>query len=593
MPTAEEFDEFYVTSRRRLVLQTFALTGDLGAARVAVRDSYVAARHHWRKVGALADPEGWVRPRAWSIAQRRHTARPWHKERNVAGEQAAVLDALGKLPDAQRRVLILNHLAAVPLDEIGREVGLTREQAEEALQVATTAIALTLDCDSTAMRAKLDSLDQSAGTVKLPRPPIIRRSGVRRRRNHALVGSLLAVGLVFGAGAFVAVGAPAKPVPKQTALVSQAMLLGPAQLAPLTPGKQWSMTTTSDNTRGTGINTTCQASRFADENGLGTWVRKFVPAGSAGSDLVQTVEISNSPGAAKAAYGTTLGWYAGCKEPRLQLVDAFSVTGVGEQAQILRLRIPAKQDRAFVIGVARTGSLTTSTVLETQASKPADASLVAGVLAGSVRNLCASKVAGACVSTVLTQATLPPPSGETKGMLAIADLPVIASVDKEWVGTDATAATVNPAATTCDRTDFVKAGARSPLTRTFLIPQARLPKRFGLTETIGKFANAKIANRFTNRIAVLMKACPDKELGSTISQATVETRGFRGSTYALWRLQSQVNQHQDLIAYWTGIIRAGPYVAQVTLTPVQKYDIDRATFRALLTRARDRLFEVG
>ena len=94
MPTAEEFDEFYVSTRRRLVHQTFAVTGDLGASRTAVRDAYVAARHHWNKVGRLADPEQWVRPRAWSIAQRRHSVRPWHKEKSLSEDQSALLDAL-------------------------------------------------------------------------------------------------------------------------------------------------------------------------------------------------------------------------------------------------------------------------------------------------------------------------------------------------------------------------------------------------------------------------------------------------------------------------------------------------------------------
>src|SRR5690242_4338869 len=124
MPTAEEFDEFYVSTRRGLVLQTFALTGDLSASRSAVRDAYVAARHHWAKVGREADPEAWVRPRALSAAQRRHTARPWHKERQVDAEQARTLEVLHELPDLQRRVLVLSLLAALSTEAICREVGI-------------------------------------------------------------------------------------------------------------------------------------------------------------------------------------------------------------------------------------------------------------------------------------------------------------------------------------------------------------------------------------------------------------------------------------------------------------------------------------
>src|SRR3954454_16684340 len=189
MPTAEEFDEFYVDTRRRLVLQTFAVTGDLTPARTGVRDAYVAARHHWNKVGRMDQPEQWVRPRAWTIAQRRHSTRPWHKEKSVSAEQAEVLEALQALPDAQRKALVLAHLAAVPMSDVGRELGETQEQAEQHLQAATAATALALDGDSTAIRARLESLGPMADTVRLPRPAMIRRNGLRRRRNHAVIGS--------------------------------------------------------------------------------------------------------------------------------------------------------------------------------------------------------------------------------------------------------------------------------------------------------------------------------------------------------------------------------------------------------------------
>lgn len=593
MPNAEDFDDFYVSSRRRLVLQTFALTGDLGASRSAVRDAYVAARHHWNKIGRSADPESWVRPRAWATAQRRHTVRRWHKERGITPDQAAVLEGLHDLTDVQRRVLVLQHLSDLSRTDIGRELGITADRVDAALAEGTTALAEHLDCDPDGLRARLDDLDAVAGDVKLPRPPIIRRSGLRRRRNHAIVGSVMVVAITVGAGAFVAVAAPEKPLPRAGELVSKRMLLTTDALGPVTTKQPWRMLSTTDNTRGDGINTTCQGSAFADDAGLGTWVRTFASDNPMGR-LVQTVEISNSPGAAQAAYDTTLGWYAGCREARIQLVDAYDVTGVGDEAKILRMRIPAAKNRSFVVGVARTGALTTSTVLETATSEPSGAATLANVLAASVRDLCESRVAGDCVDDAVgVRETLPPPSGETPGMLAIADLPAIARVNRPWVGTDPAPATTNPAATTCDNANFVKAGAPGATTRTYLIPQARLPKRFGLTETIGRFRTPKAAARFMSQVTGRMKACPDKELGSTIEHAVLQQKGYRGSSFGLWRLESQVNKQRELIAYWTGIIRNGRNVAQVTLTPVDQYDVSPETFRALIARARDRIFEAG
>lgn len=593
MPTAEEFDEFYVATRRGLVLQTFAVTGDLIASRSAVRDAYVAARHHWAKVGKSADPEAWVRPRAWAAAQRRHTVRPWHRERHVTSEQAAVLEALHALPDVQRRTLVLTHLTTLPADELAREVGLPLVFVEQHLAVATEALATSLNVAPDQIPARLEELGSAADSVKLPRPTIIRRNGMRRRRNHMLSGSVLIAATVVLAGAFVTIKAPPPPPPRVGKLVSTRMLLTPPQLATLSPKLTWQLTSTSDNTTGTGINTDCQASRFADPDGLGTWVRKFATPGTNPTTLVQTVEISNSPGAARKAYATTLGWYAGCAAARVQLIDAYTVSGVGEQAQILRLRIPDKQDRSFTVGIARTGALTTSTVVESQSDTPTDAQLVSTVLASSVKDLCISKVASGCVTTVSTVATLPPKSGETVGMLAIADLPTIATVAYPWLGTDPVdASTFNAAATPCDNANFAGSGAVRPVTRTFLIPQANLPKRFGLTETIGRFSSSTAAVAFADQVISRLKTCPKRELGSTVTQQTVKVGAASGTTYALWRIQSQVNKQRDQIMYWMGIARVGQYVAQINLTPVAPYDVSQPAFLALVTRARDRLFEV-
>jgi DNA-directed RNA polymerase specialized sigma24 family protein len=593
MPTAEEFDEFYVSTRRGLVVQTFALTGDLTASRNAVRDAYVAARHHWEKVGRLADPEGWIRPRAWAAAQRRRAARPIHRERHLDSDQSATLEALHRLPDAQRRTLILTHLSDLPLPDVAREVGQTLPRLQELFDAGTAAVATALDCESDAVGEHLAHLEAATEDVKLPRASIVRRNGMRRRRNHAVIGSILIALTTVAAGAFVAVGAPAAPKPKPASLVSKKLLLTPVQIATLSPKTAWTTTSTTDNTVGKGINTMCQTDQFADTNGLGTWVRKFAAGGAAPRTLVQTVEISNSPGAAKQAYATTLGWYAGCKVARIQLIDAYTVLGIGEQAQVLRMRINGAKDRSFVVALAQTGALTTSTVLETPTPGPASASLVASTLATSVSDLCTSKVAGTCVTNVRTVETLPPPSGETAGMLAIADLPVVPGVRAAWSGTAATDATRNPAATTCDRADFAGFGAAKPLARSFVILKAGIPARFGLTETIGTFANARLASKFVDQVISRMKVCPDKELGSTVTQQLIRSNRARGESYALWRLGNQVSPREPEVMYWIGITRVGASVSQLLLTPVKKFDIDQPTFAGLLGRARDRLHEVG
>ena len=59
----------------------------------------------------------------------------------------------------------------------------------------------------------------------------------------------------------------------------------------------------------------------------------------------------------------------------------------------------------------------------------------------------------------------------------------------------------------------------------------------------------------------------------------------------MWRLDSEINDKSS-VGFWMGVARVGRYVAQVNFTPSGDNDVDEDTFQALITRARDRLFEL-
>jgi DNA-directed RNA polymerase specialized sigma24 family protein len=170
MRAEEQFDSFYLKSRRALVHQTFALTGDLTAAHRAVRDAYVSAWHHWRKVKDHDDPRDWVRPRAFAQAQRRHSARLWQRTRDLSPETRHVLDALHKLSGSERRALIMVHLAGSPLDAAARELNVTQESLERQLAKATDSFATALEIDPATVREPLVSLGEASADISVPRP---------------------------------------------------------------------------------------------------------------------------------------------------------------------------------------------------------------------------------------------------------------------------------------------------------------------------------------------------------------------------------------------------------------------------------------
>src|SRR6478735_2167042 len=198
MQPADEFDDFYKSTRTSLLQQTFALTGDLPASRAAVRDAYVAAWHHWRKVSRLEDKEAWVRPLAWRHAQRRHSARIFHRDRKLDPDIRATLDALAKLPITQRKVLLLTQMA-----DMAREVGLTQHDAETRLQLATAEFAMQREVPTTSIRPLFESLREHVADVRWPRVTIVRRAGTTRRRTHTAGGAVAVVGALVLGGAAV------------------------------------------------------------------------------------------------------------------------------------------------------------------------------------------------------------------------------------------------------------------------------------------------------------------------------------------------------------------------------------------------------
>lgn len=592
---AAGFERLYLSSRRRLLLQTYALTGDLDASRRAVRESFVAARHHWRRVSRLPHPEEWVRPRAWSMAQRRHVTRLWHREKGLSEAQRSVLESLHKLSDQQRKALLMHEVVGLDESHIGQELGVPAGVVADLVARARSRYAAHSGTEPGRIGQSIESLEAVVASAALPRPDVVDRQGNTRRRLYSVAAIVVLLAITLGGGWFATdTGAHTGTLdPAERAdPVKSSMLLRTADLDLLGSHQQWHEVSTDDNTDGTGINSVCQSSRFADPDGVATLVRRFRTEDEPARTVVETVEVSGSSDASTAAYETTLRWFAGCDEARLQLLDAYRLDGLGDGGRLLRLRIPGRSERTYLVGVVRSGDLTVSTVVQTKDASAPKGDAAAGVLTRAVHGLCGSPAAGACGMRTRVVPMLPPPSGEEPGTLAIADLPALHKVDSPWSGTDARPARTNLAATTCDRTSFAAGGAVNAISRTYLIPQdKKIPNRFGITETVGSFGKVADARALVQGIREDMARCEKKDLAAKVSNEIDQRRGYRGSEFALWRLDTEISDHTT-VSFWTGVARVGTHVAQVTLTPAGDYDVDVEAFRTLIARARDRLFEL-
>ncbi|MEN8706407.1 MAG: hypothetical protein ABF306_09755 [Nocardioides marinisabuli] len=623
MKDPEDFDAFYKDARERLLLQAYALTGDLPAARSSVRDGFVLAWHHWRKVSRTPSAEAWVRPHVWQHAHRRHTARVWHREKGLDPEVQATLEALGHLSTTQRRVLLLAHLASTSMPELAREVGMTDEAAARELQHATAQFSLHRQAPSTQTSLLLRRLATVTDEVRWPRASIVRRAGTARRRTHTLVGAVAAVAAVGISGTLLtepaglrptldraAVTTPSAPpsptAPSEGALapapdaepLPESAMVPASAIAEQVPGRGWKVVDTTDNTAGDGLLMPCRASRYADPQVVDALVREFSvatapdngPKAEAKRVAWQATEVSRSRKAAKAGFRTVEGWYAGCTEGRTQLLSTRTVQGVGDEAAQMVLRDWADPVHTYVLGVARTGRYVTTTLTSVLGNGVENAPGNAELLGSAVDALCDLAPGGSCTGKVRLTPRDAEPVGDAPRLLVETDLPPVTTVDRPWVATRATQVRgANPAATRCDQTSFTgKVGGRAvreAATRTYLVPGAKLPVEFGLSETIGTLP-ARQAGTFVDAVRRKMASCEDRELGSEVVSTLSRSNG--DTELHAWRVSFEVSD-DTVVRYDMAVGRVGGRLMQVSFVPTPQVQMADGAFAALAERALERL----
>lgn len=609
MRDPDEFDAFYRDAGERLLLQTYALTGDLTAARGAVRDSFIVAWHHWRKVSRLDDPESSVRPHAWRHAQRRHTARMAFRDKSTDPEVRATLDALAKLSVTQRKALLLTQLAAVSMPEMAREVGLPLEDAERELQTGASQFALAREISASDIPLQFEPLAQVVAEVRFPRAPIVRRAGAARRRTHTTVGVVGAVAAFLLTGSLITDATGVRPSldfeqaittaeptrttdPAPEIVLTDETLLSAEQVSATMPGRDWTVRRTGDSSEGSGRLTVCQQERYADPRGTAALVRTFGATprkNQPKATVLQLTEESASPRAARKSYRTAMTWYAACAAERVQLLSTRQVEGVGDQATLVVLRAWDDPVETLTVGIARTGQFVTTAMSVVRNTQRPDAQGAARLLADAVAGLCTLPDAGACATRPTLTAVPPQPTGKTPAMLAELDLPPVTGIDKPWIGTTPERAAANPAATRCDgavfQGKFEGKAFSNNLTRTFVIPKAGLPARFGLTETVGSLPR-KRAVAFVEQIRSRLAACPEKDLGTDVIR--VAHREGKNVDVSVWRLTTEISDN-DSVSYSMAVLRSGTSVAQIGFVPSEDARLARGAFTDLVLRALDRL----
>ncbi len=150
-----DFAEFYAATWARTVACAYAVTADLAAAEDVAQEAYARAWPRWRRLCDYDDPGAWVRQVAT-----RHAISRWRRSRTALRHRlrqrppdpvhppdentVLLVQAMRQLPEAQRRALVLHHLAGLPVAAVAREEGCPEGTIKARLSRGRTALAALL-----------------------------------------------------------------------------------------------------------------------------------------------------------------------------------------------------------------------------------------------------------------------------------------------------------------------------------------------------------------------------------------------------------------------------------------------------------------
>lgn len=156
MDESAELAQLYDASYRRLVVQLYAVCGDLADAEDAVQEAFVTALRKRRGLEGVANPEAWVRTAAlnrlrhgWrhsSVVRRYQPRVPGPQSPVEAGpDRVAIVTALAQVDRDQREVVVLHYLADLGIAEIAVELGVPEGTVKSRLARARSRLAPLLD----------------------------------------------------------------------------------------------------------------------------------------------------------------------------------------------------------------------------------------------------------------------------------------------------------------------------------------------------------------------------------------------------------------------------------------------------------------
>jgi len=146
--------DLYHACYRRLVAQLYAFTTDVSEAQDVVQEAFARALARPKGLNDVDNPEAWLRTVAINVVRRR-----WRRRKLLDAillrdrptvqltapppepERADLRDALTRLPQQYREVIVLHYLADLPVDEVAELLGVPAGTVKSRLHRGRQALA--------------------------------------------------------------------------------------------------------------------------------------------------------------------------------------------------------------------------------------------------------------------------------------------------------------------------------------------------------------------------------------------------------------------------------------------------------------------
>lgn len=380
-----------------------------------------------------------------------------------------------------------------------------------------------------------------------------------------------------------------------TALITDEMMLSPAQAETLDKKRTWEVALTQ---RGTSTDSANHAACLSAETTEGapvpqqTVLRVLSSSGSDAPAALHQATLYSSPEEAAQAYADSSRALGDCATSGAWIYQGHTVGGVGDQAVGVTIQVlDGKSEEFRTVVLARTGRIL-DVIDVAKPDRAVTAKRVAEVTGDVVDTQC-QVAGGSCSDEPEAQPGPPPMGGDQPGFLASGDLPPMGPELTRWAGT--TPGQPDPdqlRGSGCETVDWSKVDAESASHRTYLLSDGN--NRFGLDEVIVTTENEAAARKLAEKVRDGWKNCHQRQLTATVANLeAVSGPGAKSVDVQGWTTEVSQKLEDKTNRYRVGIVTAGPKVVFVFMNPQDNLDLTDDQFDIVAVRAGQRASQVN